>query len=111
MNIWYALEEELALTYEKIKPNRICVTSHSMLQFLLSAETQSLNKIKAWMMMVDVPKLQRGEFRYLQKKLALFKSARAIKIKFSIRASRVNKNKSLHRINLSRNFMLKRNFI
>lgn len=51
MNIWYELEEELTLTYEEIKPNRMCVTSNSMLQLLLSPEMQFLNKIKAWMMM------------------------------------------------------------
>lgn len=57
--------------------------------------------------------LQRGEFRCLLEKLDFFQSASAMNewmIKFSRRASRVNKNKSLHRINLSRNFTWKRCF-
>lgn len=55
MNIWYAPEEELTLTYEEIKPNRMCVTNNSMLQFLSSPEMPFLNKIKAWMTMLEAP--------------------------------------------------------
>lgn len=70
MNIWYALEGELTLTYEGIKANLVCVTSNSMLQFLLSSETHFfLNKTKAWMMMLAAPKLQRGESRCLLEEL------------------------------------------
>lgn len=78
MNIWYALEQKLTLTYEEIKPNPMCVTSNSMLQFLLSPEMQFLNKIKACMMMLDVPKLERGEVRYLLEKLGLLQSTSAM---------------------------------
>lgn len=93
------------------KSNRMCVTSNSMLQFLSSSEMQFLNKIKAWMMTLDTPNLQRGEFRYLLETLGLLQSAGATKIKFSRRASRVNKNKSLHCINLPRSFTWKRWFV
>lgn len=57
MNIWCAPEEQLTLTYEEIKPNRMWLTNNSMLQFLSSPEMQFLNKIKAWRMMLEAPNI------------------------------------------------------
>lgn len=83
MNIWYALEEELTLTYEEIKPNRMSLTSSSTLRFLLSPsgdaiseENESLDGDAGSI------KYQKGEFRYLLEKLPSLEAAGVMKIRF-----------------------------
>lgn len=88
MNIWSALEEELTLTYEEIKPNRMSLTSSSTLRFLLShfgdaisEENESLDGDAGSI------KYQKGEFRYLLERLPSLEAAEVMKIRFSWRAS------------------------
>lgn len=68
----------------------MCVTNNSMLQFLSSPEMPFLNKIKAWMTMLEAPPWIRespGEGCF----------ALVMKIKFRRCASRLRKNKSFSR--------------